>query len=135
MKKQSKNILLALAGLALLAVGLCLVHKTYLAYLCIGVGCGLFGHGTGELWALHTARTNPEAAKMLEIAQKDERNVAIANCAKGKAFDMMTFLFGALFIAFAAMQVEAPVLLILVSAYLLVQGYAVYWRVRLEKEM
>ena len=67
MKKQSKNILLALAGLALLAVGLCLVHKTYLAYLCIGVGCGLFGHGTGELWALHTARTNPEAAKMLEI--------------------------------------------------------------------
>ena len=36
---------------------------------------------------------------MLEIAQKDERNVAIANCAKGKAFDMMTFLFGALFIA------------------------------------
>lgn len=135
MKKQSKNILLALAGLALLAVGLCLVHKTYLAYLCIGVGCGLFGHGTGELWALHTARTNSEAAKMLEIAQKDERNVAIANRAKGKAFDMMTFLFGALFIAFAAMQVEVPVLLILVSAYLLVQGYAVYWRVRLEKEM
>lgn len=135
MKKQSKNILLALVGLALLAVGLCLVHKTYLAYLCIGVGCGLFGHGTGELWALHTARTNPEAAKMLEIAQKDERNVAIANRAKGKAFDMMTFLFGALFIAFAAMQVEVPVLLILVSAYLLVQGYAVYWRVRLEKEM
>ena len=135
MKKQSKNILLALVGLALLAVGLCLVHKTYLAYLCIGVGCGLFGHGTGELWALHTARTNPEAAKMLEIAQKDERNVAIANRAKGKAFDMMTFLFGALFIAFAAMQVEVPVLLILVSAYLLVQGYAVYWRIRLEKEM
>ena len=135
MKKQSKNILLALVGLALLAVGLCLGHKTYLAYLCIGVGCGLFGHGTGELWALHTARTNPEAAKMLEIAQKDERNVAIANCAKGKAFDMMTFLFGALFIAFAAMQVEVPVLLILVSAYLLVQGYAVYWRIRLEKEM
>ena len=135
MKKQSKNILLALAGLALLAVGLCLVHKTYLAYLCIGVGCGLFAHGTGEVWALHTARTNPEAAKMLEIAQKDERNVAIANCAKGKAFDMMTFLFGALFIAFAAMQVEVPVLLILVFAYLLVQGYAVYWRVRLEKAL
>ena len=135
MKKQSKNILLALAGLALLAVGLCLVRKTYLAYLCIGVGCGLFGHGTGELWAMHTARINPEAARMLEIAQKDERNVAIANRAKGKAFDMMTFLFGALFIAFAAMKVEVPVLLILVFAYLLVQGYAVYWRVRLEKEM
>ena len=33
------------------------------------------------------------------------------------------------------MQVEVPVLLILVFAYLLVQGYAVYWRVRLEKEM
>lgn len=135
MKKQSKNILLALAGLALLAAGLCLVHKTYFAYLCIGVGCGLFGHGAGELWALHTARTNPEAARMLEIAQKDERNVAIASRAKGKAYDMMTFLFGALIIAFAAMKVDVLPLLTLVFAYLLVQGYAVYWQIRLEKEM
>ncbi len=135
MKKQSKHVLLVLAGLALLAAGLYLVHKTYLAYLCIGAGCGLFGHGAGELWALHTARTKPEAAKAREIAQKDERNVAIAGHAKSKAFDMMTLLFGALLLVFAAMQVEVPVLLLLVFAYLLVQGYAVYWQVRLEKEL
>lgn len=32
-------------------------------------------------------------------------------------------------------QEELAAILLLVGAYLLVQGYAVYWRIRLEKEM
>ncbi|WP_300281858.1 hypothetical protein [uncultured Subdoligranulum sp.] len=45
------------------------------------------------------------------------------------------FVFGALLLAFALMQVDLTAVLLLVGAYLLVQGYAVYCRIRLEKEM
>lgn len=73
--------------------------------------------------------------KQLEIAQKDERNQAIASQAKSKAFDMMTFSFGALMLVFALMQVDMAALLMLVFVYLLVHGYAVYCHCRYEKEM
>ena len=52
----------------------------------------------------------------------------------GKA-DRRVFVFGALLLAFALMQVDLTAIRLLVGAYLLVQGYAVYCRVRLEKEM
>lgn len=47
----------------------------------------------------------------------------------------MVFVFSALLLVFALMGVEMTALLLLVAAYLLVQGYAVYCRVKLEKEM
>ena len=71
----------------------------------------------------------------MEIEQRDERNIAIADRAKGKAFDMMTFVFGALMLAFALMSVDLPAVLLLVFAYLFVHGYAIYYRCRYEKEM
>ena len=104
-------------------------------YLCIGIGAGLFGQGTGELVSRRALRSSPEICKQLEIAQKDERNVAIANRAKGKAYDMMTYAFGALIVSFAVMRVQTAAILVLVLVYLLVQGCALYWRFRYEKEM
>ena len=104
-------------------------------YLCIGIGAGLFGQGTGELVSRRALRSSPEICKQLEIAQKDERNVAIANRAKGKAYDMMTYAFGALIVSFALMRVEMAAVLMLVVVYLGVQGCALYWRFRYEKEM
>lgn len=104
-------------------------------YLCIGIGAGLFGQGTGELVSRRALRSSPEICKQLEIAQKDERNVAIANRAKGKAYDMMTYAFGALIVSFALMRVEMAAVLMLVVVYLGVQGCALYWRLRYEKEM
>ena len=46
----------------------------------------------------------PEIQKQLEIEQNDERNVTLANLAKGKAFDIMLYLNGALMVSFVLMQ-------------------------------
>ena len=51
-------------------------------FLCLGVGCGLFGGGTGELLAVQAMKKHPELQKQNEIAERDERNVAIGNAAK-----------------------------------------------------
>ena len=48
---------------------------------------------------------------------------------------MMTYAFGALIVSFAVMQVQTAAILVLVLVYLLVQGCALYWRFRYEKEM
>lgn len=47
----------------------------------------------------------------------------------------MTFVFGALMVSFALMGVDMIAVLLLVFAYLLVHGYAIYYRFRLEQEM
>ena len=104
-------------------------------YLCIGIGAGLFGQGTSELIARRVMRDCPEIRRQLEIAGKDERNIAIASRAKGKAFDMMTYALGVLIVAFAMMCVELSAVLMLTVVYLCVQGCALYWRFRYEKEM
>ena len=104
-------------------------------YLCIGIGAGLFGQGTGELVSRRALRDCPEFRRQLEIARKDERNMAIADHAKSKAFDLMTFSFGALMLSFALMRVQMAAVWMLVLVYLFVHGYALYWRCRYEKEM
>ena len=48
---------------------------------------------------------------------------------------MMVFVFGALMIAFALMNVEWNVILLLVFAYLFVVGYGIFYRCKLEKEI
>ena len=80
-------------------------------------------------------RDCPEFCRQLEIVQKDERNIAIASRAKGKAYDMMTYAFGALIVSFAVMRVQMAAVWMLVLVYLFVHGYALYWRCRYEKEM
>ena len=55
--------------------------------------------------------------------------------AKAKAYDMMTFVLGALMLSFALMGVELTAVLLLVFAYLFVHSYAVYYRFKYDKEM
>ena len=143
MKSKITNGIPTLLGLLLLAGGLFLVKSTAafqgslsaLPYVCIGVGSGLFGHGMGSIISNRAIRNNPELKKRQDIEKNDERNIAIANRAKGKAFDMMTFVFGALMVSFALMEVEMVPLLLLVFAYLLVHGFSIYYRIKLDKEM
>ena len=47
----------------------------------------------------------------------------------------MTFAFGALMITYAFMGVDMIVVLLLVFTYLFVQGYAIYYRCKYDKEM
>ncbi|HJA26492.1 MAG TPA: hypothetical protein H9795_10575, partial [Candidatus Fournierella merdigallinarum] len=70
-----------------------------------------------------------------EVERADERNRAIADRAKGRAFDLMTFVFGALMLTFALMEVELAAVLLLVAACLFVECSAVYYRCKLEKQM
>ncbi|WP_340021339.1 DUF6442 family protein [Paenibacillus sp. FSL K6-1096] len=143
MKKSVTAYVLVIAGLLLLAGSLYLIRTTpdpqgvlrSLPYVCIGIGCGLFGGGMGELIGRRALKNSPAIAKQLEINKNDERNVAIANRAKAKAYDMMVFVFGALMLAFALMETELTVVLLLVFAYLFTIGYGTYYRLKYDREM
>ena len=73
--------------------------------------------------------------KRVRIEENDERNNLIANKAKGIAFDMMTGVYGALMVAFGIMGVDMIQLLLMVFAYLIIHGAAIYYRIKFEKEM
>lgn len=143
MKPKTLQCIGVAAGLLLAAAGLYLVRTAAdpqgflraLPYVCIGVGCGLFGGCLGSLLGERAVQSDPELARRLRIEQNDERNIAVANRAKGKAYDCMTFVLGALMVSFALMGVDLVPLLLLVFAYLLVHGVALYYRVKFEKEM
>ena len=71
----------------------------------------------------------------IEIEQKDERNIALSNQAKAKAYDMMIFVFGAVMVSYALMGLDLVAILMLVTAYLFVVGYGIFCRCKLDKEM
>lgn len=143
MKNSVKDYCIAIIGLVLFVAGLIFV-KTFLEpqgvmralpYVCIGIGCGIFGQGMGNIISRKALKNNPVIHKQIEIENKDERNIAIANRAKAKSYDMMVFVFGALMVSFALMGVEMITLLLLVFAYLFVIFYGVYYRFQYDKEM
>ena len=143
MKRKVLESLLAAGGVLLMAAGLLLLRAFPEAegaarvapYLMVGLGSGMFGHGMGGIISRRALKGAPDVQKALEIERTDERNVMIGNAAKGKAFDLMTYLYGALTFSFAMMDIGIAPVLLLVAAHLFVHGYAVYWRIRLEKEM
>ena len=141
--KKAFDYIVAISGLLLLGVGLALLKlianpqgvMLTLPYICIGVGCGMFGHGLGNVVSNRVAKNNPELKKQIEIDKNDERNVAVSNQAKAKAYDMMLYIFGALMIAFALMGVGVAAVLMLVLAYLLVVGFFIYYLNKYNNEM
>lgn len=143
MKNNKMDYILTSAGLILLAAGLYLVKTLAdpqgimraLPYVCVGIGCGIFGHGMGNTISRRAIKNHPDIQKQMEIDKNDERNIAIANHAKAKAYDMMTFVFGSLMLAFALMGVDMVVVLLLVFAYLFVEFYGIYYRIKFDKEM
>lgn len=104
-------------------------------YVCIGLGCGAFGHGVGDILSRQALKSDPSLAKRIQVEQEDERNIALSNLAKGKAFDLMLYVFGALLVCFALMEIDLAALLLLVAAYLFVVGSSIYYRLKYEKEM
>lgn len=143
MKRDRKEIVWIVVGVVLWGIAVLLLWQNpgnsgfwrALPYVCLGVGAGLLGQGIGQMVQRKALQSDPELARQQEIEAGDERNIQLAQRAKAKAFDLMVFVFSALLLVFALMGVEMTALLLLVAAYLLVQGYAVYCRVKLEKEM
>ena len=143
MKERNYDVVKTVVGILLAAIGFVLLRRyadsqgvmAVLPFVCIGVGCGAFGHGMGGMLSRKALKGSPDLQKQLEIEQKDERNIAISNSAKGKAFDIMLFVYGALMLSFALMQVDLAAILLFVFCYLLVLGCSIYYRVKYEKEM
>lgn len=143
MKSGRMEYVSAAIGVILLAAGLFFLKKTAdpqgmmraLPYCLVGIGCGIFGHGMGNILSRRAISGSPAIQKKIEIEKKDERNITIANRAKAKAYDMMTFVYGALMLSFALMGIDLVAVLLLVFAYLFVEGYGIYVRCKYDKEM
>ena len=143
MKKNWKDYCFVIIGILLLGIGLFCIKiisdpqgiMQTLPYICVGLGCGVFGHGIGNIAGERAIANSPEIKKQLDIDKNDERNIEIVNCAKAKAYDMMIYVFGALMICFSLMGVDRVVVLLLVFAYLFVVAYGIYYRFKYDKEM
>ena len=143
MKKKNSSYIIAFTGLLLLALGLILLKSIdnpqgillILPYICIGLGCGAFGHGLGDIVNNKVTKNNPQLKKQMEIEKNDERNIAVANKAKAKAYDIMLYIFAALMIAFALMGIDLAPILLLVAAYLFVVGFFIFYLNKYNKEM
>lgn len=142
-KNKTKDLLIALTGVLLIGIGFYLIKavddshtvmKT-LPYLCLGLGCGLFGYGIGEVISKKAIESDPKLAKQIEIDTKDERNVMIGNMAKAKGFDMMLYIYSALLLTFALMGISFTVIIPMVVAYLFIIGYSIYHRLKIEKSL
>ena len=145
LKKHSvcRYLAYAISGLVLLGGGLTLavlyresegIMKT-LPFVCLGVGCGIFGGNLGTAVRLHLQKKNSKAEKLAEIEEQDERNIAIRNGAKAKAYDMSFMVIGALLLIFVLLRVETYVLLMLIAAYLFIAGTNIYYICKLNKEI
>lgn len=138
-----KNSFFALLGLALVVLGIfgqkqgVSGEKTVEAiyYLLIGLGCGIFGHFTGNIIRYFSIKNNEALRRQIEIEKKDERNIAIAEKSKSKAYDLMIYLFAAMLIMFSLMGADKVQIVIIVAIYLSIQLYGLYWRAIFEKEM
>ena len=123
--KAKTAIGLVLLVVGLLIIKLCNIGNQSAPYLCVGLGCGIFGQGLGELITRRTEKCQPELAHKREIEETDERNRALRDHAQAKAYRMMVPVFGALFFAFGLMDVNVKVVLLLVVAYLFICGCSV----------
>ena len=144
MNKNKSGLAALLIGLALLAGAWLLLklipdpdasHWRVVPFLALGVGCGVFGAGAGELLAAASMKKHPELQKQNEITRKDERNVALGNAAKARGYDLMTYAFGAMLLFSALMEADLILTLVMVAVYLFIQFYTLWQRFRLEKEM
>ena len=140
---MKKSVAFTFIGVFLILLGFVLLKTVsasqgffaVLPYICLGFGCGAFGHGIGDLVNICTLKKYPKLKKQAEIEEKDERNIAVSNRAKGKAYDLMLYLFGALMIIFVLMDADLSVILLLVASYLIVTGVFIYYLVKYQKEM
>ena len=134
---------ITLIGVIMLGIGL-FMTKTIenaqvilltLPYVLVGIGCGIFGYGMSNIVSKKAISKDEHLQRQLEIEKSDERNIAIANKSKAKAYDLMTFMFGVLMLSFALMNIDMVAILLLVAAYLSVHIYGIYYRMKDEKEM
>lgn len=80
-------------------------------------------------------KKHPDVARQVAIEEQDERNIAVNHCAKARAYDMMIYVFGALMVAYALMNADLAVILMLVGAYLLIVACCIGFTLHYHKTM
>ncbi len=141
--KIGRYVFLAAIGFIIFVTGLALIKllpdtdgilKT-LPFICIGLGSGIFGGNIGTVINNKAMFKNPQAAKQIEIEQKDERNQAINDKSKARVYDLMVFVFAGIIVAFTLMQADIYVIITLVALYLFSLFLNVYYFWKYNQEM
>ncbi|MTI46405.1 hypothetical protein [Sporosalibacterium faouarense] len=123
--------ILLIVGVVIACIGGFLLRETEpkaLSGVFIGIGAGLLGLSVGELINIKVVNRYPDYKRMIDIENKDERNIKIKNLAKAKAFDFMIKVFGILMLVYALMNEKLVTILMLVGVYLsVVTVYVVFF--------
>ena len=92
-KTSIKSYLITAFGIAILAAGLYIMKVISspqgvlkaLPYICVGLGCGIFGQGMGSVVSKRALKNSPDIQRQVEIDINDERNIAYYVSRKGKS--------------------------------------------------
>ncbi|HOO76033.1 MAG TPA: hypothetical protein PLS66_12125 [Tepiditoga sp.] len=141
MNTKKKGYLLSVLGIALIFTALYFFINFRstenslfnLTYILLGIGSGIFGHGLGELIIVYSKNQNLK--KSINIQKNDERTIAINNLSKAKAYDVMIYIFSALIMIMAFMNINPVAVIISVSAYLFIIFTNVFYKIKYNKEM
>lgn len=141
MNNKKKGYLLSVLGIALIFTALYFFINFRstenslfnLTYILLGIGSGIFGHGLGELIIVYSKNQNLK--KSINIQKNDERTIVINNLSKAKAYDVMIYIFSALIMIMAFMNINPVAVIISVSAYLFIIFTNVFYKIKYNKEM
>lgn len=130
-------VLLLLLGVLLLAAGLFGFGESAktVSGMCIGIGAGLIGMNTAHFIIDFYYKRHPDAQKQSVIEAQDERNVALTDKAKAKAFDLNNKVL--MLVPFLLILADSPLWITLsaVGVYLFGFGAQIYFTMRLSREM
>ena len=134
--KAKMGAVVAVMGAAVLALGLFLMSRMSAALpgVLTGLGAGALGAGLSVVLTEALSRKYPDMAGKT-VEQQDERNVAINNRAKARAYDLMVYVFGALMVTFALMDASVTMILLLIGAYMIVVACRIGFAAHYNKTM
>ena len=135
--RRKGSMLAAVIGAAVVALGLYLMSRMSAALpgVLIGLGSGALGFGLSGVFSGLVMEKHPDVARQVAVEEQDERNIAVNNRAKARAYDVMIYVFGALMVAYALMNADLAVILMLIGAYLLIVACCVGFAAHYHKTM
>lgn len=138
-----KEVMWLVLGFVLFVIGIVMIRfqisfagfMRMLPYGCVGVGIGIISNKLGTVFTLVAVKSNSNEGRQLRIEQDDERNQTISDKAKARTYDIMIFVYSAMLLSFALMQIEVYVLVTLAVGYLAIVVTNVFFRLKFHKEM
>ena len=111
------------------------IRLYFVSYIFIIARLCIFGHFVSNILKYISIKNIKGLERKIEIDKNDERNIMIMNKSKSKAYDLMTYLFMIVIIAFSFMNIDKLIIIVLLALYLIIQIYAIFCRFKFEREM